>query len=142
MRRSMSSSGPGGQSLSGCWAITRRWWGVSTAIHAIAATVSVIVKSCVRSTCSLLRTTPDSASLGSRRQSGLPIMKLSTIIFVALFHNRQIARSGWQRFRMKVRVFQCVDGIDAFLPVESKKLLEKFNSPRSISGRLSAASFS
>lgn len=135
----MASSGPGGQSLAGCWAISRGRRRVSTTIHAVTSPVSIIVKSCVRTTCSLLRTTSDSASFRCRRQSGLPIMELSTIVLVALFHDRQIARSGRQRFRMEVRVLQRVDGVDTFLPVKSEKLLEKLNSSRSVSGVLSAA---
>lgn len=78
---------PGWHSLAGCWTVPRRCGRISTTVHAVASTISIIVKPCVRSTGSLLRATSDRASLRSRRQSGLSIVELAAVILVTLLHD-------------------------------------------------------
>lgn len=55
-------------------------------------------------------------------------MKLAAIVFVALLHDGEVARLGWERVRVEVWVLQSVNGVDAFLPVETEKLLEELDS--------------
>lgn len=96
------------------------------------------MESCVRSAPTLLRSASYCAALWSRRERSLTIMDLASVVFVTLFHDRKIARLGRKRVTVEVGVFQSINGVDAFLPVETKKLLEKLDSPGAKSdGRVS-----
>lgn len=96
---------------------------ISAAVHPVTIAISTTAKSCVRP----FKTPPNahSATLRCRREGSLPIMEFPTIQFVAVLKARNIVWSCWVRVGLEIRMFQRIDRIDSFSPVECKKFLEK-----------------
>lgn len=109
------------------------WWrGITTPVHAVAATVIIAVKAGVSSTVMRLRSASDRATFWSGRKRRLTIVKLSPIELVTFFHDGQLARLRRQWGRVQVWMLKGVDRVDAPLPVEPQEFSEEGNSTTSV----------